>query len=300
MKATRCFETFWTIQPKNTASHPRRFGSSATPLSEPEISQRNIFFKIIYDLLIKVYRLWNWLSVMICHHHHHHHHHYEVLLFLVEHRTSMKSFQVLRSPAVPLTSFHDLLMLLISSFIVLRHVLFILPLLLYPWGFQSNAIFSIAPASLRNVCPILFNFLLFIRFFIDFCLVILQSSSFVILSIHFTFIIRLKHLFTNICSLLVIWLLFFQVSQVYNNTEFTFVWKIRILTTTIPRVMLCNFHSLYDIFRHGCTYPNTSITLGTSTAIGASLAIIPIWQFHCTIIVPQTVNSACRGFSQPN
>ena len=71
--------------------------------------------------------------------------------------------------------------LLISSSIVLRHVLFGLPLLLYPWGFQSNAVFSIVPVSLRNVCPIQFHFLLFIWFSIDFCWVILHSSSFVIL-----------------------------------------------------------------------------------------------------------------------
>jgi len=43
----------------------------------------------------------------------------------------MKSFQALRFPAIPLTSFHDLLVLLISSSIVFRHVLFGLPLLLY-------------------------------------------------------------------------------------------------------------------------------------------------------------------------
>ena len=111
------------------------------------------------------------------------HHHHQFLLLLVEHRASMKSFQTLRSPAIPLTSFHDLPVFLISSSIVLRHVLSILPLLLYPWGFQSNAVFSIAPPSLRNVCPIPFHFL-FIWISIGFCLVILHSSSFVILSVH--------------------------------------------------------------------------------------------------------------------
>ena len=133
----------------------------------------------------------------------------------------MKSFQALRSPAIPLTSFHDLLVTLISSSIVLRHVLFGLPLLLYPWGFQSNAIFSVAPIFffLRNVCPIQFHFLLFIWFSIHFWWVILHSSSFVILSVHFMSIIRRKHLFTNICSLLVIWLVVFQVSQACNNTD---------------------------------------------------------------------------------
>jgi hypothetical protein len=126
--------------------------------------------------------------------------HHKFLLLLVEHRASMKSFQALRSPAIPLTSFHDLPIFLISSSIVLRHVLFDLPLLLHPWGFQSNAVFSIAPASLRNVCPIQFHFLLFIWIYIGFCLVILHSSSFVILSAYFIFIIRLQDLFISVCN----------------------------------------------------------------------------------------------------
>jgi len=143
----------------------------------------------------------------------------------------MKIFQALRCPVILLTSFHDLPVFLISSSIILRHVLFGLPLLLYPWGLQSNAVFSIAPTSLRNVCPIQFHFLLFIWVSIGFCLVILHSSSFVFLSVHFIFIIRLKHLFINVCNLLVIWLVVFQVSQAYNNTDFTFVLSIRILAT---------------------------------------------------------------------
>jgi hypothetical protein len=141
--------------------------------------------------------------------HHHHHHRQQVLLLLVEHRASMKSFQALRSPAIPLTSFHDLPVPLISSSIFLRHVLFGLLLLLYPCGFQSNAVFSFAPASLYNVRPIQPHFLLFVRFSINFCWVILHNSSFVILSAHFIFSIRLKHLFTNICSFLIIWLVLF-------------------------------------------------------------------------------------------
>ena len=86
-----------------------------------------------------------------------HHHHHQILLLLVELRASMKSFQALWSPAIPLTLFHDPLMLRISSSIDLRHVLFGLTLL-YPWGFQSNAVFSVAPVSLRNVSnPIPFS-----------------------------------------------------------------------------------------------------------------------------------------------
>ena len=172
----------------------------------------------------------------------------------------MKSFQALRSPTIPLTSFHDLLVLLISSSIVLRHVLFGLPHLLYPWGFQSNAVFPIAPVSLRNVCPIQFHFL-FIWFSIDFWWVIFHSSSFINLLVHFVFIIRLKHLFTNICSLLVIWLVVFQVSQAYNNNDFTFVLNIRILTS-------------FDMFRFlhtGYSCANTPfaflILLATSSSV---------------------------------
>ena len=173
----------------------------------------------------------------------------------------MKSFQALRSPAIPLTSFHDLIVLLISSSIVLHYVLFGLPLLLYHWGFQCNAVFSIAPVSLRNVCPIPFNFLLFIWFSIDYWWAILHSSSFVILPAHFIFNIHLKHSFTSICSLLVIWLVVFQVSQAYNNTDFTFVMNIRILTC-------------FDMLRFlhtGCSWTNTPfaflILLATSSSV---------------------------------
>jgi hypothetical protein len=166
-----------------------------------------------------------------------------MLLHLVEHRASMKSFQVLQSPAIPLASFHNLPVFLISSSVVLRHLLFSLPLLLHPWGFQSNAGFSISPASFRNVCQIQFHFLLFIWISIGFCLVILLSSSFVILSVHFMFIIRLKHLFINICNLLLIWLVVFQVSQAYYNIDFTFVLKIRILT---PFDVLWFLHTGYS------------------------------------------------------
>ena len=81
-----------------------------------------------------------------------------------------------------------------------------------------------------NVCPIEFHFLLFMWFSIDFCWVILRNSPFVIFSGHFIFITGLKHLFTNICSFLIMWLVVFQVSQACNNTDFTIVLDIRILT----------------------------------------------------------------------
>jgi len=65
------------------------------------------------------------------------------------------------------------------------------------------------------------------RISIGFCLVILHSSLFGILLVHFIFIICLKHSFINVCNLLVILLVVFHVSQSYNNTDFTFVLNIR-------------------------------------------------------------------------
>ena len=78
-------------------------------------------------------------------------------------------------------------------------------------------------------CNSIFFFLS--EFSIDFWWVILHSSLFVILLVRFIFVICLKLLFTNICSVLVIWLVLFEVSQAYNNTDFTFVLNICILTS---------------------------------------------------------------------
>ena len=86
---------------------------------------------------------------------HHHHNHHRVLSLHVEHRASMKSFQALWSPAIPLTSFHDLPVFLISSSVVLCHLLFSLPLLLYPWEFQSSVVFSISVVSGLLECDII-------------------------------------------------------------------------------------------------------------------------------------------------
>jgi hypothetical protein len=77
--------------------------------------------------------------------------------------------------------------------------------------------------------------------------VILHSLSFVILSVNFIIIIHLRHLFTNICNLLVIWLVVFQVSQAYSNTDFTFVLNVRILTLFyVPYIVESNPYPFYS------------------------------------------------------
>ena len=98
----------------------------------------------IIQLITVVGKIWKYWSRRGGNHH-------QILLLLVEHRASMKSFQALRSPPIPLTSFHDLLVLLISSSIVLCHVLFGLPLLLYPWGFHLMQ-FSVLLLFLYVMC----------------------------------------------------------------------------------------------------------------------------------------------------
>ena len=125
----------------------------------------------------------------------------------------------------------------------LRHFLFGLFLLLYPWGFLSNAVSLLLLFLYVIRVPSNSISLFYIWLSIDFWWVILHSSSFINLSVHFIFIICLKHLFTNICSLLVNWLALFKLSQAYNSTDFTFVVNIRILTSF---VMLIN--SLCHLF----------------------------------------------------
>ena len=195
----------------------------------------------------------------------------------------MKSFQALRSLAVLLTSFHDLPVPLISSSIALRHVLFSLPLLPYPCVFKS-----IAPVSLRNACPVQFHFLLFIWFPVDFCWVILHNSSFVFLSVHFILIIRLKHLFTNFCSFLIIWLVLFQVSQACNNTDFTFVLNIRILT---PFDMLWFLHT-------GCSWTNSACYIFLSGNIASY--ILSVRRTRCRSCLRQCATSRQVAGSVPS
>jgi hypothetical protein len=52
--------------------------------------------------------------------------------------------------------------------------------------------------------------------------VILHGSSFVILSVHFIFVICLNHLFINVCNLLVIWLLCLLEINKYLDHE---IWR---------------------------------------------------------------------------
>jgi hypothetical protein len=70
-----------------------------------------------------------------------------------EHRALTKFRHLTRFLASTLTSFHVLPWSLISSKIVLHHVVRGLPRDLVPWGFHSKAAFALSPGGRRSVWP---------------------------------------------------------------------------------------------------------------------------------------------------
>ena len=75
-----------------------------------------------------------------------------------EQRASTKRLQRVLFWASLFTSPHVSPSFSVSSATVLLQVCFGLLLHLFPYGFQSNAVFSIHPLSFLNVCPIQFHF----------------------------------------------------------------------------------------------------------------------------------------------
>jgi len=95
-----------------------------------------------------------------------------------EHRALTIFRHLTRLLASTLTSFHVLPWCLISSRIVLRHVVWGLPRDLVPWGFHSKAAFAMSPGGRRSVWPSHPHFLCRISNSIVFCLALAHSSWF--------------------------------------------------------------------------------------------------------------------------
>jgi len=95
-----------------------------------------------------------------------------------EHRALTKFRHLTRFLANTLTSFHVLPWSLISSRIVLRHVVRGLPWGLVPWGFHSRAAFAMSPGGRRSVWPSHPHFLCPISNSIGLCLALAHSSWF--------------------------------------------------------------------------------------------------------------------------
>jgi len=87
-----------------------------------------------------------------------------------EHRAFTNFRHLTRLLASTLTSFHVLPWCLISSKIVLCHVVRGLQLDLVPWGFHSKAAFAMSPGCRRSVWPSHPHFLCRISSSIGFCL----------------------------------------------------------------------------------------------------------------------------------
>jgi hypothetical protein len=92
-----------------------------------------------------------------------------------EHRALTKLLHLTRFLASTLTSFHVLSWSLISSKIVLRHVVRGLPRDPVPWGFHSKAAFAMSPGGRRSVWPSHPHFLCRISNSIGFCLALAHS-----------------------------------------------------------------------------------------------------------------------------
>ena len=122
-----------------------------------------------------------------------------------EHRVLTKFCHVTRFLASTLTSFYVLPWCLISSRIVLRHVVWGL----VPWGFHSRAAFAMSPGGRRSVWPSHPHFLCRISNSIGLCLALAHSPWFDIWTGQNIFSILRMHLLTRTCS----WCMMVQVAQ---------------------------------------------------------------------------------------
>jgi hypothetical protein len=130
-----------------------------------------------------------------------------------EHRALTKFRHLTRFLASTLTSFHVLPWSLISTKIVLRHVVRGLPQDLVSWGFHSKAAFAMSPVGRRSVWPSHPHFLCRISSSIGFCLALAHSSWFDIRTGQNIFSILRIHLLTRTWSWWMMVLVSFQVSQ---------------------------------------------------------------------------------------
>jgi hypothetical protein len=106
----------------------------------------------------------------------------------MEHRAPVKLLHFFLWFASALTSLQVFSISIISSSIVLQ-VFLGCPLLLVPWGFQSNISFSTAPGGFLKLCWIHLNFLFLIWMSVGSCFVISHRELLDIVSGH-EFIIR--------------------------------------------------------------------------------------------------------------
>ena len=109
----------------------------------------------------------------------------------------------------------------------------------------------------RRVCPIHVHFLLAISLLMLCWSVLLQISLFVVLFCHLVFRIYLRHLLTNVCSILVVVLVTLHVSESYSSTLFTLVLKILILFRVEKDGV---FHTVFKMLNACLAFPILFLT----------------------------------------
>ena len=139
----------------------------------------------------------------------------------------------------------------------LLHVSRGLPLPLEPCRFHWRACRVILFLPFLNVCPTHFHLRLPISVCIGTRPVLSHSCSFLILSVHFSFKIFLKHLLTNTWSLFMAPCVVFQVSQSYSSTDLTFDLKSLIF---VEIEILDAFHTLLRLAKAVLAFPILVLT----------------------------------------
>jgi hypothetical protein len=125
---------------------------------------------------------------------------------------NLSSFQLL-----PASLFTDLLQLFLG-----------LSLFLFPWGFQSSALFGISPSSFLNVWPIHPNFLFLISTFISSCPFFVSLVNLKIVPSHsFSFSLSLTYL-----NLLPLFFLYYFASLQFFSVVLLFLFTFISFTTT--------------------------------------------------------------------
>jgi hypothetical protein len=156
-----------------------------------------------------------------------------------------------------------------SSRMVLFQVSFTLTLLA-SCGFQSNACFSVDSSLFLSVRLIHHYYFILIFETIGFSPVAFHSMVFLIILGHPMPIILHQHWLTNICNLVVIWLVTFHVSHPYSSKDLTLLLNIQILV----------FIEIFLFLHNGYNYtkshlPSWSMLLTSWSATLSTITTLP-------------------------
>ena len=156
----------------------------------------------------------------------------------------MRAFHLTRLAAITLASLHVLPPFSNSSLTVLLHDPLGRPTDRDPWGFHSRACLSIASLGFLKQCPIHLHLRLLICNSINSSFASLCRFLLLIITGQWMFKILRRHLFMNVCSLLLITLFDNHVSEPYRRTALTLLLNI---LTLVFRDIAYTYFSIQNI-----------------------------------------------------